>query len=142
AFNTKVDTSAKKMAEISGIEIRSYEIIYQLLEDIEKALTGLFEPIYRTVVDGHAEVRQVFRSSRVGGIAGSYVLDGTIRRGLAARVLRKGEEVGTGRIESLRRFQDDVREVQSGYECGITVSGFDRFEADDVIEASHEERAN
>ncbi len=142
AFNTKIDASASRMAETAGIEIRSYEIIYQLLEDIEKALTGLFEPIYKTVIDGHAEVRQVFRSSRVGGIAGSYVLDGTIRRGLDARVLRNGEEIGKGRIESLRRFQDDVRDVQSGYECGITVSGFDRFEAGDVIEATHEERAN
>jgi len=142
AFNTKTDQSAKKRSEASGVEVRTYSIIYPHLEDIEKALSGMFEPIYKTVVDGHAEVRQIFKSSRVGNIAGSYVMDGEMKRGLAARVLRDGQEIGKGKIDSLRRVKDDVREVQTGYECGITVGGFDNFTTGDVIETSHQERVN
>lgn len=142
AFNTKVDPSARKRSDATGVDIRSYSIIYQLLEDIEKALAGMYEPVYNMVVDGHAEVRQVFKSSRVGGIAGCYVTDGTIRRGLSVRVLRGGAELAKGRCEGLKRFQDDVREVQTGYECGVVVSGFDKFAEGDVLEFFHEERAN
>ncbi|MFN0094828.1 MAG: translation initiation factor IF-2 [Dehalococcoidia bacterium] len=142
AFNTKTDPSAKKRAEVAGVDVRSYTIIYQLLEDIDKALQGMYEPVYNRVVDGHAEVRQVFKSSRLGGIAGCYVTDGTIRRGATLRVLRKGQEIAKGRCEGLKRFQDDVREVATGYECGIVVSGFDKFVEQDVVEFFHEERAN
>ncbi len=141
-FNTKVDPSARKRSEATGVDIRSYSIIYQLLEDIEKALAGMYEPVYRVVVDGHAEVRQLFKSSRVGGIAGCHVSDGTIRRGLSVRILRDGQELAKGRCEGLKRFQDDVREVQTGYECGVVVSGFDKFAEGDVLEFFHEERAN
>lgn len=141
-FNTKVDPSARKRSEATGVEIRPYSIIYQLLEDIEKALAGMYEPVYRVVVDGHAEVRQLFKSSRVGGIAGCHVSDGTIRRGLSVRILRDGQELAKGRCEGLKRFQDDVREVQTGYECGVVVSGFDKFAEGDVLEFFHEERAN
>jgi translation initiation factor IF-2 len=141
-FNTRVDPSAKKRAEAAGVEIRTYTIIYQLLEDIEKALAGMYEPVYKTVVDGRAEVRQVFKSSKLGQIAGSYVTEGTLRRGSHVRVLRKGQEVAKGRAEGLRRFQDDVREVQAGYECGIVVSGFDKFQEGDVIEFFHDERVS
>lgn len=142
AFNTKVDPSARKRSDATGVDIRSYGIIYQLLEDIEKALAGMYEPVFNVVIDGHAEVRQVFKSSRVGGIAGCYVTDGTIRRGLHVRVLRGGQEMAKGRCEGLKRFQDDVREVQTGYECGVVVSGFEKFAEGDVLEFFHEERAN
>jgi len=142
AFNTKVDPSAKKRSDATGVDIRSYTIIYQLLEDIEKALAGMYEPVFNVVVDGRAEVRQVFKSSKVGAIAGSFVIDGTIRRGLNVKVLRGGQDIARGRCEGLKRFQDDVREVQTGYECGVVVSGFDKFVEGDVIEFFHEERAN
>ena len=141
-FNTKVDVTARKRAEATGIDIRNYTIIYQLLEDIEKALLGMYEPVYNTVIDGHAEVRQVFKSSRLGGIAGSYVLDGNIRRGLNVKIFRGKEEIGHGRCEGLKRFKDDVREVATGYECGVTISGFDKFEIGDTLEFHHQERQN
>ena len=142
AFNTKVDPSAKKRSEVSGVEIRSYNIIYKVLEDIEKALTGMLEPVYQTVVDGHAEVRQVFKSSRLGGIAGCFVLDGTLRRGSNVRVMRGNEEIARTRCEGLKRFTDDVREVQTGYECGVVLSNFDKWVEGDVIEFFHEERVS
>ena len=142
AFNQKIDVSARKRAEVVGVDIRSYNIIYKLLEDIDKALQGMYEPVYTQVVDGHAEVRQLFKSSRLGGIAGCFVLDGTLKRGLSVRVLRGKDEVGTGRCEGLKRFKDDVREVASGYECGVTLGGFDSFKEGDVIEFFHDERSN
>ncbi len=140
AFNTRVDPSAKRRAEAEGIEIRSSAIIYQLIEDIQKALVGMYEPVYQTVVDGHAEVRALFKSSKLGQIAGCYVTDGTIRRGSATRILRDGKEIGKGRCEGLKRLQDDVREVREGFECGVVISGFDKFQEGDVIEFVHEER--
>jgi translation initiation factor IF-2 len=135
-----VDTSAKKQSEVSGVEIRSYNIIYQVLEDVDKALQGMLEPIYETAIDGHAEVRQLFKSSRLGGIAGCFVLDGTLRRGSNVRVLRNKQEISRTRCEGLKRFTDDVREVQTGYECGVVLSNFDKFEEGDIIEFIHEER--
>ncbi|GBD23212.1 Translation initiation factor IF-2 [bacterium HR29] len=140
AFNTRIEPTAKKRAEQSGIEIRSFRIIYELIDAVQQALTGMYEPVFETVVDGHAEVRAVFKSSRVGQIAGCYVTDGTIRRGSWVRVLRNGEEIARGRCESLKRFKDDVREVQAGYECGLTIGGFDKFQEGDVLEFYHEER--
>jgi translation initiation factor IF-2 len=102
----------------------------------------MYEPVYNSVVDGHAEIRQLFKSSRLGQIAGCYVLDGTIRRNSTVRVLRGGQEVAKSRCEGLKRFKDDVREVASGYECGVTLSGFDQFAEGDVLEFVHDERAN
>jgi translation initiation factor IF-2 len=142
AFSTKTDPSARKRADATGVEIRTYSIIYQVLEDIEKALAGMYEPTYAPVVDGHAEVRQIFKSSRLGQIAGSYVLDGTLRRGSNVRVIRNGQEFAKSRCEGLKRMQDDVREVQAGYECGIVLSNFDKWLEGDVIEFFHEERTN
>ena len=142
AFNIKTDPSARKRADATGVEIRPYTIIYQAIEDIEKALAGMYEPTFEQVVDGHAEVRQIFKSSRLGGIAGSFVLDGTLKRGSTVRILRKGTEIGKGRCEGLKRFTDDVREVQAGYECGIVIGGFDKFVEGDVVEFFHEERTN
>lgn len=142
AFNTKIDPSARKRADATGVDIRSYAIIYQLLEDIEKALAGMYEPVYHAVVDGHAEVRQLFKSSRLGTIAGCYMTDGVARRNLKAKVMRGREELADTTVQGLRRFQDDVREVLAGYECGVTLADFDKFEEGDVIEFYHDERAN
>ena len=142
AFNTRIDPSAKKRSDVSGVEIRSYAIIYQVLEDVEKALQGMLEPVYQTVIDGHAEVRQLFKSSRLGGIAGCFVTDGTLRRGSNVRVLRNNQELTRTRCEGLKRFADDVREVQTGYECGVVLSNFDKFLDGDVIEFIHEERVS
>jgi len=140
AFNSKVDASAKKRADAQGIDIRNYSIIYQVLEDIEKALVGMYEPVYKQVIDGHAEVRQLFKSSKLGGIAGCFVVDGTLRRGSNVRVVRKGAEIAKTRCEGLKRFQDDVREVATGYECGVVLSNFDKWIEGDMIEFFHEER--
>ncbi len=142
AFNTKIDPSARKKADVSEVDIRSYNIIYQVLEDIDKALTGMLEPVFKNVLDGHAEVRQLFKSSRLGGIAGCFVTDGTLRRGLNVRVMRNNVEVVRTRCEGLKRFADDVREVQTGYECGVVLSNFDKFLEGDVIEFFHEERVS
>jgi translation initiation factor IF-2 len=141
-FNTRVDPGAKRLAETEKVEIRQYSIIYQLIEDVQKALTGMMEPVYADVIDGHAEVRQIFRISRQGNIAGSYVLDGTLHRNDLVRVMRGGEPIADTRCSGLKRFQDDVREVQSGYECGISLEGFGAFQEGDVLEFYHKERVN
>jgi translation initiation factor IF-2 len=142
AFNVKTDPSARKRADATGVEIRAYSIIYQAIEDVEKALAGMYEPTYVQVIDGHAEVRQIFKSSRLGQIAGAFVIDGTLRRGSMVRVLRNGQEIARSRCEGLKRFQDDVREVQFGYECGVVLNSFDKYLEGDVIEFYHEERSN
>jgi len=126
------------MAETNDVEIRTYEIIYKLLEDIEAAMLGMLAPKYEEVVTGEAEVRQVFRIPRVGGIAGCYVLEGTITRGSKVRFLRDGVIIWKGAITSLRRFKDDVREVQSGFECGIGLSDYQDLKEGDVIETFEE----
>ncbi|HWO73747.1 MAG TPA: translation initiation factor IF-2 [Dehalococcoidia bacterium] len=141
-FNTRPDTGAKRLAETEKIEIRQYNVIYNLIEDVEKALKGMLEPVYNDVVDGHAEVRQIFRISRQGNIAGSFVLDGSILRNDFVRVLRGGQQIAETRCASLKRFQEDVREVQSGYECGIALEGFDAFQEGDILEFFHRERAS
>ena len=138
-FNTKVEGGARRQAEVSGVEIRSYNVIYELIEDVEKAIVGMLEPIYADITQGRAEVRQVFKSRR-GAIAGCLVVEGTITRSDLCRVLRGDAAVHESRIESLRRFKDDVREVTSGLECGIGVEGFDDFNEGDVIEAYRSER--
>jgi translation initiation factor IF-2 len=141
-FNAKPDAGARRLADNEHVEIRQYGVIYTLIEDIEKALRGMLEPVYTDVVDGHAEVRQVFRISRVGNIAGCYVTDGTLLRNDQVRVLRGGQAIADVRCGGLKRFQEDVREVQSGYECGVSLEGFDGFREGDVLEFYHRERAN
>ena len=138
-FHTRPDAGARRAAEEQGVEIRYYDIIYKLTEDIETALSGMLDPVYAEVVLGHVEVRAVFKSGRVN-IAGCYVTDGTITRNDEARVVRKGQVVTTGRITSLKRFKEDVREVQSGYECGIVIEGFNEVEEGDIIEAFGQQR--
>jgi translation initiation factor IF-2 len=131
-FNTKLDPQAKRTAEAEGVDVRLYDIIYRLTEEMDAALKGLLEPVETEVVEGRAEVRQIFRAGK-NVIAGSYVTDGRIIRG-GARVYRGGKLIQTDRIESLRRFRDDVREVATGFECGIGLAGFNDLEEGDIIE--------
>ena len=116
------------------MEIRNYEIIYKLLEDIEAAMVGMLAPEFEEVVTGEAEVREIFRVPRVGAIAGCYVLNGQITRGSKVRFLREGVIIWKGEISSLKRFKEDVREVAAGYECGIGLSDFQDLKAGDIIE--------
>jgi translation initiation factor IF-2 len=139
AFNVKADPGGRRLAENEGIDLRNYRIIYELIEDIDRAVKGLIEPVTLEVVDGHAEVRAIFRV-RGGRIAGCSVTDGVIRRNSLLKVLRDGEVIHTSRTSSLRHFKDDVREVTAGLECGIGVERFDRFQEGDVIEAFHTEQ--
>ncbi len=138
-FNVRPDKRARDLAEQSDVEIRTYEIIYKLLEDLEAAMLGLLSPVFEEVVTGEAEVREVFRVPRVGAVAGCYVRDGRITRGSKVRFLREGTVIWKGSINSLRRFKDDVREVASGFECGIGLSDFQDLKEGDVIE-TYEER--
>lgn len=133
-FNVRPDANVRKMAEQQKVDIRLYRVIYDAIEDVEKAIKGLLAPVYREVVVGQAEVRQTFKVSRVGTIAGSYVTDGKIVRNAQARLIRNGIIVHEARIESLKRFKDDVREVAAGYECGIGLEGFNDIKEGDIIE--------
>jgi translation initiation factor IF-2 len=126
------------MAVKSRVEIRTYEIIYKLLEDLEAAMLGLLSPVYEEVVTGEAEVRQIFRVPRIGAIAGCYVREGVITRGSKVRFLREGVIIWKGTITSLRRFKDDAREVQSGFECGIGLSDYQDLKEGDIIETFDE----
>ena len=138
-FNVRPDRKARTLAEAENVEIRTYQIIYQVLEDIENAMIGMLAPEFEEVVTGEAEVREVFQIPRVGAVAGCYVRNGTITRGSKVRFLRDGVIIWSGTIASLRRFKDDVREVQSGFECGIGLSDFRDLKQGDVIE-TYEER--
>ncbi len=133
-FNVRPDATARRAAEQENVEIRTYRVIYEAIEDVEKALQGLLEPEYREVVLGHAEVRALFRVPNVGVVAGAYVTDGKIVRGSQVRVIRDGVVVYEGEMASLRRFKDDVREVAQGYECGIGIEKFNDLKEGDVIE--------
>jgi translation initiation factor IF-2 len=133
-FNVQADAAARRLAEKEGVSIRLYDIIYRLTEDLEKALKGMLEPEEKETVIGHAEVRQVFRISKVGNIAGCRVMEGEIRRNARIRVLRKGDTLYEGHIASLKHLQDDVREVRAGFECGIGLKGFNEFEIGDILE--------
>jgi translation initiation factor IF-2 len=138
-FNVRPDRRAREMAANADVEVRTYEIIYKLLEDLQAAMLGLLAPVYEEIVTGEAEVRQVFRVPRVGAVAGCYVRDGVITRGSKVRFLREGVVIWKGVITSLRRFKDDVREVQAGFECGIGLSDYQDLKEGDLIEP-YEER--
>jgi len=139
-FHVDVDEAARRAASQEGVDIRLYNIIYKLIEDVDKALRGMLEPVYEKVVSGHADVREVFRIKKRGNVAGSYMTDGLVARNSWVRVLRNGEELYDGQLNSLKRFQEDVPEVRSGFECGIGLSGFDDFKEGDVLEFYREER--
>jgi translation initiation factor IF-2 len=134
-FNVEPDSAASRLADTEGVSIRLYDIIYRLTEDIEKALKGMLEPEEKEIVLGHAEVRAIFRISKVGKIAGCLVTDGELRRNSRMRVLRNKTEVFTGSVSSLKHLQDDVREVRSGFECGVGIKGFDDYEEGDILES-------
>jgi translation initiation factor IF-2 len=133
-FNTKITDTARRAAEAEGVDVRMYDIIYKLTDDVQAALAGMLEPQQVEVVEGRADVRQIFRVGKSTVIAGSYVTDGRIVRGGGARVYRGGKVLATDRIESLRRFRDDVREVATNFECGIGLAGFNDLEEGDIIE--------
>jgi translation initiation factor IF-2 len=137
-FNVRPDRKARELAETEHVEIRNYEIIYKLLEDIESAMLGMLAPEYEEVVTGEAEVREIFRVPKIGAIAGCYVLNGQITRGSKVRFLREGVIIWKGEINSLRRFKEDVREVAAGYECGIGLSDFQDLKSGDIIETFDE----
>ena len=133
-FNVRPDRKARELAEAERVELRLYEVIYQVLEDVNAALEGMLQPEFTEVVTGEAEVREVFSVPRVGKVAGCYVRNGTITRGSKVRFLRDGVVIWHGTVTSLKRFKDDVREVQTGYECGIGLSDFQDLKQGDVIE--------
>ncbi len=137
-FNVRPDRRSRELAESEGVEIRTYEIIYKLIEEIESAMLGLLSPVFEEVVTGEAEVREVFRVPRIGAIAGCLVREGVITRGSKVRFLREGTIIWKGSITSLRRFKDDAREVQAGYECGIGLSDYQDLKEGDVIETFEE----
>jgi translation initiation factor IF-2 len=134
-FNVRPNAEARGAADREGVEIRTYRVIYQLTEDIEQALVGMLAPVTEEVVLGEAEVRETFRASRVGTIAGCMVTSGVIRRGASARIVRDGTVVYETTIDSLKRFKDDVREVAEGFECGLHLAAFDDVKVGDVVEA-------
>ena len=135
---SRPDRKARELAELEKVEIRTYEIIYNLIEDVESAMVGMLAPEFEEVVTGDAEVREVFRVPRVGAVAGCYVLNGAITRGSKVRFLREGAVIWRGTVTSLKRFKEDVRDVQSGFECGIGLSDFQDLKQGDIIETFEE----
>ena len=138
-FNVRPDVAAKRAADAAGVDVRFYTIIYELLDDVKKAMTGLLAPVFQDVTDGYAEVRDTFKLPNNDVVAGLYVLDGKVPRNSKARVLRSGTMVFEGSIKSLKRFKDDVREVAAGYECGMGLDGFNDIQVGDQIEFLHRE---
>lgn len=134
-FNVKPDAQAKATAEREKVDVRLYDVIYKAIEDVERAMKGMLAPVYEEKVIGHAEVRQIFRASAVGNIAGSYVLDGEFKRDCKIRITREGKQIYEGQLASLKRFKDDVKEVRAGYECGLVFEGFDQMQELDIVEA-------
>lgn len=134
-FNVRPDNTAKEISENEGVDIRLYRVIYQAIEDVEAAMKGLLDPVFEEKIIGHAEIRQIFKSSGVGMIGGSYVLDGEFRRGCSVRITREGEQIFEGALASLKRFKDDVKEVRSGYECGLVFENYNEIKEGDIVEA-------
>ncbi|QNM09065.1 translation initiation factor IF-2 [Wansuia hejianensis] len=134
-FNVRPDVTAKAIAEQEGVDMRLYRVIYQAIEDVEAAMKGMLDPVFEEKVIGHAEIRQLFKASGVGTIAGSYVLDGIFQRGASVRITREGKQIFEGPLASLKRFKDDVKEVKTGYECGLVFDGFNDIQELDQVEA-------
>ena len=134
-FNVRPDATAKNIAEQEGVDLRLYRVIYNASEDVEAAMKGMLDPVFEEKVIGHAEVRQLFKASGVGTIAGSYVLDGSFQRGCKVRITREGEQIYEGELASLKRFKDDVKEVKAGYECGLVFEKFNDLQELDQVEA-------
>ena len=138
-FNVRPDANIRKKAEEAGVEIRLHNIIYKATEEMELAMKGMLEPVYEEVITGQAEIREIYKVSRIGTIGGCMVTDGKLRSSNSVRLIREGVVVYTGKLGSLRRFKDDVREVQSGYECGITIENYNDIKVGDIIEAYEEQ---
>ena len=134
-FNVKPDMQAKATAEQEKVDVRLYDVIYKAIEDVERAMKGMLDPIFEEKVIGHAEVRQIFKASNIGNIAGSYVLDGEFKKDCKIRISREGKQIYEGQLASLKRFKDDVKEVRSGFECGLVFDGFDQMQELDIVEA-------
>ncbi len=134
-FNTRIDPAAKDTAEREKVDVRLYRVIYDAIEDVERAMKGMLDPIFEEKVIGHAEIRQIFKASGVGNIAGSYVLDGMFQRGCKVRITREGKQIYEGELASLKRFKDDVKEVKAGFECGLVFDKFNDIQELDVVEA-------
>ncbi len=134
-FNVKPDSQAEETAKNENVDLRLYSVIYNAIDDIERAMKGMLEPVYEEKIIGHAEIRQIFKASGIGNIAGSYVLDGMMQRGCKARISRDGEQIFEGPVASLKRFKDDVKEVKAGYECGLVFEGFSDIAEGDQVEA-------
>ncbi len=134
-FNVRPDVQAKSIAEREKVDLRLYKVIYNAIEDIESAMKGMLDPIFEEKIIGHAEVRQLYKASQIGTIAGSYVLDGTIQRNCSVRIYREGEMIHEGALASLKRFKDDVKEVKAGFECGLVFEGYNDLKEEDQIEA-------
>ena len=134
-FNVRPDATAKATAEREGVDMRLYKVIYNAIEDVQAAMKGMLDPVFEEKVLGHAEVRQIFKSSGVGNIAGSYILDGVFQRGCKVRISREGEQIFEGDLASLKRFKDDVKEVRAGYECGLVFEGFSDIQELDIVES-------
>lgn len=134
-FNVRPDPTAKITADKENVDVRLYKVIYNAIEDVEAAMKGMLDPVYEEKVLGHAEVRQIFKASGIGNIAGSYVLDGVFQRGCKVRISREGTQIFEGALASLKRFKDDVKEVKAGYECGLVFEGFNDIAEFDIVEA-------
>ena len=134
-FNVRPDATAKEIADSEGVDMRLYRVIYNAIEDVQAAMKGMLDPVFEEQVLGHAEVRQTFKASGVGTIAGSYVLDGMFERGCSARIIRDGIVIFDGALASLKRFKDDVKEVKAGYECGFVFDRFNDIKEGDQVEA-------
>ena len=134
-FNVRPDATAKEIAEREKIDLRTYRVIYDAINDVEAAMKGMLDPIFEEKILGHAEIRQLFKASGVGTIAGSYVLDGVFQRGCSCRITREGSQIFDGALASLKRFKDDVKEVKAGYECGLVFEKFNDLQELDIVEA-------
>jgi translation initiation factor IF-2 len=134
-FNVRPDSKAKKLAEAEGIQIRLYDVIYDLIDDVKSALEGMLAPTLKERTLGQAEIRAVFKVPKVGKVAGCYVLEGVIRRNAKVRLIRDGIVIWNGSLDTLKRFKDDVREVAAGYECGMSFTNFQDFNEGDIVEA-------
>jgi len=141
-FGVSSETGARRLANVEGVDIRHYDIIYNLVDDAEKALKGLLEPSYVEVIEGRAEVRAIFSKGKRDKVAGVYVTEGKINRASLVRVRRQEQVVSESVVSSLRRFKDDVKEVATGYECGISIKDFDNFEVGDILEFFRTEKSS
>ncbi|MFA6549111.1 MAG: EF-Tu/IF-2/RF-3 family GTPase, partial [Candidatus Margulisiibacteriota bacterium] len=133
-FNGTIESGAESMGQQEGVEIRTYNIIYKLIDDVKLAMEGMLEPEYEEVLVGKAEVRNLFKFSKVGTIAGCFVTEGKLTRGFKMHILRDKKEIYNGKLESLKRFKEDVKIVEQNFECGIAIVGYDNFKVGDIIE--------